>query len=187
MTTTEQETGPAGPAFDARLIAAEAEARGEPVLASVVGQLAGYASACWDNLSGAGVFESDRARDAVDSTLELLDEMLERAGAPVRLKPGERALVTLDGEAPPALSLAELRRWFAGGTDIAVVEPSVRVVAVLPPVTARPVGVEGAESGDCPAAVNVRGEHFGCDLQVPHDGWAHANRAGEMIWQGDGA
>lgn len=35
----------------------------------------------------------------------------------------------------------------------------------------------------CPAAVNIKGEHFQCDLYVPHGGWAHSNAAAEAIWQ----
>lgn len=38
----------------------------------------------------------------------------------------------------------------------------------------------------CPAALNIRGEHFGCDMEAwPHDGWAHSSKAAEAIWRGD--
>lgn len=58
--------------FDAAAIAAEALARGEDPLQSVVGQLVGYSSTCWENLSETGVFESTRAKNALDSTLAFL-------------------------------------------------------------------------------------------------------------------
>jgi hypothetical protein len=62
--------------FDAAAIAADADHRGKDPLSAVVGQLAGYASTCWSNLPAAGLFESDRAKDAVDSTLDWLREQL---------------------------------------------------------------------------------------------------------------
>lgn len=41
----------------------------------------------------------------------------------------------------------------------------------------------------CPAALNIKGEHFPCDWPVGengrHDGWAHANSAAEAIWIDD--
>ncbi len=58
--------------FDAAAIGTEAHDRGEDALATVIGQLAGYASVCWENPGGAGVFDSDRAKDAVDSVLAWL-------------------------------------------------------------------------------------------------------------------
>lgn len=59
-------------AFDAAQIAAEATERGDDPLASVIGQFGGYLSACWENLAGAGTFQSDEARAALESTLEWL-------------------------------------------------------------------------------------------------------------------
>jgi len=47
--------------FSAEAAAAEAIERGEDPLQSVIFQALGAASACWENLRGAGVFESDRA------------------------------------------------------------------------------------------------------------------------------
>ena len=35
----------------------------------------------------------------------------------------------------------------------------------------------------CAAALNIKGEHFACDLTAPHDGWAHSNKTAEAIWQ----
>ena len=44
----------------------------------------------------------------------------------------------------------------------------------------------------CPdgAALNIKGEHFPCDWMdqmspdsADHNGWAHANRDAEAIWQ----
>lgn len=58
--------------FDARQVAAEATEKGEDVLATTVGQALGYASACWDNLEGAGVFRSTECRQALDSLLDWL-------------------------------------------------------------------------------------------------------------------
>jgi hypothetical protein len=37
----------------------------------------------------------------------------------------------------------------------------------------------------CSAALNIRGEHFACDMPAPHNGWAHSNKDAEAIWQGD--
>ena len=37
----------------------------------------------------------------------------------------------------------------------------------------------------CPAALDIKGEHYPCDSPAPHDGWAHSNRAAEAIWASD--
>lgn len=58
--------------FDAQEIAWEAAEHGDDVLATTVGQALGYASACWENLSGAGVFKSDECREALDSLVDWL-------------------------------------------------------------------------------------------------------------------
>ena len=34
----------------------------------------------------------------------------------------------------------------------------------------------------CEAALNIKGEHFACDLDADHVGLAHSNRAAEAIW-----
>ena len=34
----------------------------------------------------------------------------------------------------------------------------------------------------CPGSLTIKGEHFGCDLTPPHDGWAHSNSSVEAIW-----
>lgn len=43
----------------------------------------------------------------------------------------------------------------------------------------------------CPAALNIKGEHFPCDWPTDdsgqHSGWAHANRDAEAIWTEDPA
>lgn len=43
----------------------------------------------------------------------------------------------------------------------------------------------------CPAALNIKGEHFPCDWpadeQGKHPGFAHANAAAEAIWADDPA
>lgn len=42
---------------------------------------------------------------------------------------------------------------------------------------------------DCPAALNIKGEHFPCDwpsnIDGAHPGFAHANRDAEAIWADD--
>lgn len=47
---------------------------------------------------------------------------------------------------------------------------------------------------NCPAALNIKGEHFPCQQMdqmtegsVGHDGWAHSNRDAEAIWIDDPA
>jgi hypothetical protein len=55
--------------FDAEQIVAEARDKGEPALETLVFQALGAASACWENLEGAGVFESTRAKDIGDQTV----------------------------------------------------------------------------------------------------------------------
>jgi hypothetical protein len=39
----------------------------------------------------------------------------------------------------------------------------------------------------CHAALNIKGEHFGCVEKAPHGGLAHRNPDAEAIWQGDTA
>lgn len=41
-------------------------------LEQAINMAIGAASACWDNLEGAGVFQSDRARDISDALVELI-------------------------------------------------------------------------------------------------------------------
>jgi hypothetical protein len=93
--------------FDAREIAAEADARGEDALATVIGQLVGYGSVCWENPAGAGVFDSTRAKGAVDSTLEWLRARGGEAGIPPALRAatprhgGITSAVVLDEQGQP--------------------------------------------------------------------------------------
>lgn len=45
-----------------------------------------------------------------------------------------------------------------------------------------------SEPKTCPAALNIKGEHFPCDEPLDENGrhgWAHNSRAAEAIWQGD--
>lgn len=102
MTTTEHEQdGPRrGEDFDPAFEAAEAVAEGRDPLEVVIGTGFGYASACWENLRGAGVFESDRARQAADATVAWLREQ-----QVVRVGPG-RMLVL---QVPAETSAAELQ------------------------------------------------------------------------------
>lgn len=37
----------------------------------------------------------------------------------------------------------------------------------------------------CPAALNIEGEHFDCDLDAPHEPLAHSSRAAQAIWTHD--
>lgn len=48
------------------------------------------------------------------------------------------------------------------------------------------------ENPKCPAALDIKGEHFPCqqmEQMAPgstnHDGWAHSNRDAEAIWASD--
>lgn len=34
----------------------------------------------------------------------------------------------------------------------------------------------------CSGALNVKGEHFPCELTSPHPGWAHSSKGAEAIW-----
>lgn len=70
MTTTNETGRRSG--FDPAEAAAEAVREGGDVLATVLGQYGGYLSACWENLEGAGIFESERAREACDATVTWL-------------------------------------------------------------------------------------------------------------------
>ncbi|OBI95569.1 hypothetical protein [Mycobacterium sp. 1465703.0] len=38
----------------------------------------------------------------------------------------------------------------------------------------------------CSAALNIAGQHYGCDLLTPHTG-SHRNAAAEAIWDGPAA
>lgn len=35
----------------------------------------------------------------------------------------------------------------------------------------------------CPGALNIKGEHFQCDIVAPHDGWPHSNKQAQAVWQ----
>lgn len=71
--------------FNAFEVAAEEAAKHEDDLttpdltATVITQMAGYVSACWSNMSGAGEFQSEMAHDAVESTLEWLSSQPKQA------------------------------------------------------------------------------------------------------------
>lgn len=34
----------------------------------------------------------------------------------------------------------------------------------------------------CKAVLNIKGEHYSCDIEAPHTGWAHANEAAGALW-----
>jgi hypothetical protein len=42
---------------------------------------------------------------------------------------------------------------------------------------------------ECPAAVNIQGEHFNCDWPVDengrHDGWSHTSAPAQAVWTED--
>lgn len=40
---------------------------------------------------------------------------------------------------------------------------------------------------NCPAVVNIRGENHGCEIESPHRGLDHENRAAGVTWQDSGA
>lgn len=40
----------------------------------------------------------------------------------------------------------------------------------------------GADKVPCQAVLNIKGEHFQCDWEAPHDGWAHGNKESQAIW-----
>lgn len=67
-------TAPRPEGFDPAAEAAEARESGRDELEQVVGVYGGYLSACWENLSGAGVFESTRARAAAEAMVAWLRE-----------------------------------------------------------------------------------------------------------------
>jgi hypothetical protein len=43
-------------------------------------------------------------------------------------------------------------------------------------------GIYDTSAGRCTEALNIKGEHFQCDLAAEHDGWAHQSMAAEAIW-----
>lgn len=108
--------------FEPAEIAAEAVERGEDPLQTVVGQYGGYLSACWENLKGAGVFESDRAREATDATVEWL-----RSQRVIRLGVGERLVLMLDDD---VRALESLRQFTTGGHQILLVAGDAQAIIV---------------------------------------------------------
>lgn len=38
---------------------------------------------------------------------------------------------------------------------------------------------------DCRAVVCIKGEVFRCDMEAPHDGWAHGSTEAQTIWCSD--
>jgi len=38
---------------------------------------------------------------------------------------------------------------------------------------------------NCPAALNILGEHFDCEIDSPHLGIAHSNAGAQAIWIDD--
>lgn len=58
--------------FDVAELVADANERGEDPLQAVVFTALGAASVCWDNMAGAGVFDSDRAKEIGDAVVAWL-------------------------------------------------------------------------------------------------------------------
>jgi hypothetical protein len=71
---THYEREAAMPDADVHTFEFQPEHDGSLPLATAVFQALGAASACWDNLEGAGVFESERARAVGDALLAFLRE-----------------------------------------------------------------------------------------------------------------
>jgi len=131
-------------AFDPAAIALEATERGENPLSAVVGQYGGYLSACWENLAGAGVFESTRAAAAAAAAEAWLAK---RELAPVRdihihgeqpgavtLEAGDRLLLVspsgnLDVDQARE-TVAELKAVIAGGEHTVTVMTGFHAVVV---------------------------------------------------------
>lgn len=215
MTLPTDETGAAPvPAaydrpFDAAVIADFAREEGADPLAAVIGQLAGYASVCWESMAGTGTFDSTAARAAVDSTLGWLrrtvgEDVLHRPAPPMqRLEPGERALVLLGEGGMRPEDVAELKRWFAGGTDnpVAVLDGAVGVVVVPPaevtgePQLVQPGGTlveleDGCVGEHSPVNAGCRyapGDIYAGEREAAAEGRsqgcpASMNIAGEHVW-----
>ena len=123
MTTQTQEKP-----FDPAQIAARAVEDGEDPLHTVIGQLAGYASACWETLEGAGVFQSTEAGVAVDATLEWLEQ---QRGRTVRVEAGERLVLRLTGEQYDIADHVELVKNIAAtDTKVLLVAPEIEAYVV---------------------------------------------------------
>lgn len=118
-----------GQGFDAAAIAADAVSRGEDPIATLIGQLAGAASVCWENPAGAGAFESDRAAAMVEDAVEWLRQ--HRVIAPLR--PHDRVLVWLQDHDAMEETADAVRAFLsgAGGDRIMVVDAEVAEVAVF--------------------------------------------------------
>lgn len=159
MTTTgEDSTGQHSPSstgaagFDAGRVALEAMRRGEDPLETVVGQLVGYASACWEDLSGAGVFESDRAAVALESTVGWLRTHLSSmvAHAPA----GSRLVLMVDHD-PSADEVEGARRlagWMQAEPDevppVVMLGGVAQVVVVEPRVEVATAAFDGTDGGE---------------------------------------
>jgi hypothetical protein len=125
-----------GPDFDPYAIAEEARRRGEDPLSSVLGQYGGHLSSCWENLAGAGTFESTRAVAAFKAVEEWVrgELLAEALAVPVTMVPaGSRVILLFDEgailSAEDADRLrAELQR--AGERPISAIAGVQRVLVV---------------------------------------------------------
>lgn len=99
--------------------------------ASAVFQALGYASTCWENMSGTGVFQSERAKQAGDRLMELL----QKRG--VSEQDGKDGTLTVDGVARKyAAQLYVLQQWlttYDKANTVALTEDGVvpRVIQLL--------------------------------------------------------
>lgn len=72
--------------FNAREIADRALSEGGDPLAELVGQYGGFTSVCWENMAGAGVFQSEDAAAATDQVVAWIrDHMTVKVGPEQRL------------------------------------------------------------------------------------------------------
>lgn len=91
--------------FDAGAVAAKALEHGEDPLPSVVGQLAGFASACWAGGTGDAVFQSELAAAVVSTLSWLTDEDGLGPIADLRLvREGQLLVITTPEDMPMELA-----------------------------------------------------------------------------------
>lgn len=113
--------------FDPEQIAAQAAEHGEDPLAVVVGQYGGFLSACWENLAGAGVFESTRAAAATEAVLGWLRSPV--PGSTHRLAAEDRLLLF-----GPDLNMDDagfLTGWLTGGVDRVAIASGITGAVVV--------------------------------------------------------
>ena len=68
---------------------------------------------------------------------------------------------------------ADIGDWVAKGID-------AEFYPIKPLIFARTY--DEVVTGACTAALNIKGEHFSCELAAPHPGLGHSNAAAEALW-----